>query len=230
MSDIEHSGDLAALLNYSSIKAGMEIIAGDATILGRIVSVDCRSQTDSFRILFVDSIHPMLNFCSSVYEISAVSIVSIGENLIVIGGDVIPEIVEVKVGIFRSVGLVSSLNTKIDRKKLSYHRIESQQISYHRLADRKSAIEPDNSLAEHLQRRIEKIDWANDGSEYNMDRIDRDEDFWSYDSLDWNDDNPNDFDNDRWHDDDLPGAGVLRPKKPNPNLPPAMILVDDDDY
>jgi hypothetical protein len=230
MSDIEHSADLAALLNYSSVKAGMEIIAGDATILGRIVSVDYHPQSDSFRILFVDSIHPMLNFCSSIYEMSAVSIVSIGENLIVIGGDVIPEIVEVKVGIFRSLGLVSSLNTKIHRKKPSYHRIESQQISYQRLANRKSAIEPDNSLAEPLQRRIDRIDWANDGSEYNMDRIDRDEDFWSYDNLDWNDDNPNDFDNDLWHDDDLPGTGVLRPKKPNPNLPPSMILVDDDDY
>jgi tRNA-binding EMAP/Myf-like protein len=217
MSDIEHSGDLAALSlsNYSSIKAGMEIIAGDATILGRIVSVNYHLQSDSFRILFVDSIHPMLNFCSSIYEMSAVSIVSIGENLIVIAGDVIPEIVEVKLGIFRSVGLVSSLTTKIESKKPSYKRIESKKSSYYKsgIAKRVS-IDFDDS--------IERIDWANDGREYGMDKIDRDEDFWG-DNLDWND-------GDRWNDDDLPGAGVLRPKKPNPNLPPSMILVDDDDY
>jgi hypothetical protein len=232
MSDLEHSGDLAQSHNYPSIEAGMEIIAGNGTILGRTISGEYHPQSDSFRILFVDSIHPMLNFCSSVYEIPAVSIVTIGHNRIVIGGDVIPEIVETRVGIFRLLGLVGSLNTKIDRKKPAYQRlaIAIEKPAYHRLTidspeersrQRQLAIEPDNST--------ERIDWANDGWEYNMDRIDRDEEFWAYDNMDessWDDEW---HDDDRRDDDDLPGAGVLRPKKPNPNLPPSMMLVDDDD-
>jgi hypothetical protein len=232
MSDIEHSEDLAESQIYPTIEAGMEIIAGNGIILGRAISGDYSPQCDSFRLLFVDSIHPILNFCSSIYELPAVSIVTIGHNRIVIDGDVIPEIVETRVGMFRFLGLVSSLNAKIERKKRSYQRLSivSKKPAYHRLAidspeerlrQRRVPIEPDNSFQRVSQQRIELIDWANDGWEYNIDRIDRIEDFWG-DNLDWNDD-------DRWDDDDLPGAGVLRPKKPNPNLPPSMILVDDDD-
>ncbi len=220
MSDIEHSRDLAES-NCSSIEAGMEIITGNGIILGRAISGCYHPESDSFRILFVDSIHPILNFCSSIYEISAVSIVTIGHNRIVISGDVMPEIVETRVGIFRSLGLVSSLNTKIENKKPSYHRLT---ITYGKLAnDQRAATESDNSLDSPEATLHEQIDWANDGWEYNMDRTDRDEDFWD-DNLDWNDDDPNDFDNHRWDNDDLPGAGVLRPKKPNPNLPPSLIL------
>jgi hypothetical protein len=223
MSDLEHSGDLSESQKYPSIEAGMEIIAGNGTILGRTISGDYHPQSDSFRILFVDSIHPFLNFCSSIYEIPAVSIVTSGHNLIVTGGDVIPEIVETRVGIFRLLGLVGSLNTKIEQKKPAYQRlaIAIDKPAYHRLTiERQLAIEHDNS--------IDLIDWANDGWEYNMDRIDRDEEFWSDDNIDegnWDDE----LHDDRRNDDDLPGAGVLRPKKPNPNLPPSMMLVDDDD-
>jgi hypothetical protein len=220
MSHLEHSGDLSELQKYPSIEAGMEIIAVNGTILGRAISGEYHPQSDSFRILFVDSIHPMLNFCSSVYEIPAVSIVTIGHNRIVIGGDVIPEIVEARVGIFRLLGLVGSLNTKIEQKKPAYRRlaIASNKSAYHRL----KIDSPEATLRE-------RIDWANDGWEYNMDRIDRDEEFWAYDSMDessWDDEW---HDDDRRDDDDLPGAGVLRPKKPNPNLPPSIMLVDDDD-
>ncbi len=230
MSDIEHSEDLAESQIYPSIEAGMEIITGNGIILGRAISGHYDSQSDSFRLLFVDSIHPILNFCSSIYELPAVSIVTIGHNRIVIAGDVMPEIMETRVGIFRFMGLVASLNSKMEHKQRSYHRIERKNPTYHRLEidspeerlrQRQVAIEANNLT--------DRIDWANDGWEYNMDRIDRGEDFWS-DNLDWNDDDddPNDFDNDRT-DDDLPGAGVLRPKKPNPNLPPLMMLVDEDD-
>jgi sporulation protein YlmC with PRC-barrel domain len=220
VSDIEHSGDLADLLNYAQIQSGMEIITENGIRLGQTISIDRNSQSGSAQLLFVDSIHPMLNFYASIYQIPILAIIAIGHNRILTRGDIIPEIIETKVGIFRSLNLVDSLNTKLDRKKLSYHRIE-RASSYHRsgLAER-VALDFDNS--------IEQIDWANDGWEYNMDRIDRDEDFWFDDNLDWNDDDPNIFDNDRWDDDDLPGAGVLRPKKPNPNLPPSMILVDDE--
>jgi hypothetical protein len=223
MSDIEHSEDLADFLNYDSIEAGMEIITENGIRLGWIIAVAYNSQSVSAQVLFADSIHPMLNFCSSIYQLPILAIVTIGHNRILTRGDVVPDIIETKVGILRSLNLVDSLNNKLDRKKLSYHRIESAKPSYHRsgLAE-PVALDFDNS--------IDKIDWANDGWEYNMDRIDRDEDFWSDDNIDWNDDDPNHFDNDRWNDDDLPGAGVLRPKKPNPNLPPSMILVDDDDY
>ena len=229
MSDIEHSKDLAESQAYPTIEAGMEIIAGNGIILGRLISGYYSPQSDSFRLLFVDSIHPILNFCSSIYELPAVSIVTIGHNRIVIAGDVIPEIIETRVGIFRFIGLVASLNGKIERKQRSYHRIERKNSTYQRLTvdspeerlrQRQVAIEANNLT--------DRIDWANDGWEYNMDRIDRDEDFWS-DNLDWNDDDPNDFDNDRTDDEDLPGAGVLRPKKPNPNLPSLMILVDEDE-
>jgi hypothetical protein len=229
MSDIEHSKDLAESETYPSVEAGMEIITGNGIILGRAISGDYDPQSESFRLLFFDSIHPILNFCSSIYELPTVSILTIGHNRIVIAGDVIPEIVETRVGIFRFIGLVASLNSKIERKKRSYHQIERKNLNYHRLEidspeerlrQRRVAIEANNST--------DRIDWANDGWEYNMDKIDRDEDFWS-DNLDWNDDDPNDFDKDRTDDEDLPGAGVLRPKKPNPNLPPLMMLVDDDD-
>jgi hypothetical protein len=215
MSDLEHLGDLAQSPNYPSIEAGMEIIAGNGTILGRTISGEYHPQSDSFRILFVDSIHPLLNLCSSIYEIPTVSIVTSGYNRIVIGGDIIPEIVEARVGIFRLLGLVSSLNTKIEQKKPAYRRlaIASTKSAYHRLA----IDSPETTLRE-------RIDWANDGWEYNMDRIDRDEEFWSDDNIDesswddeWHDDDRND-------DDDLPGAAVLRPKKPNPNLPSSMML------
>jgi hypothetical protein len=225
MSDIEHSEDLAILPNYPDIEAGMEIITGNGIILGRAISGYYNSQRDSFRLLFVESIHPILNFCSSIYEISAVSIVTIGNNRIIIGGDVIPEIVETRVGIFRFLGLVSSLNTKIESKKPSYHRIESNKPSYHRLIiDRRAEIEPDNSPTVTLRK---QIDWANDGSEYNMDRIDRDEEFWSYDNIDEGNWDEELYDDGRTDDEDLPGASVLRPKKPNPNLPPSLMLVDD---
>ena len=184
MSNLEHSRDLAQLPKYSSIEAGMEIIAGNGIILGRSISGEYDTQSDSFRILFVDSIHPILNFCSSIYEMPAVSIATIGHNRIIIAGDIMPEIVEIKVSIFRSLGLVGSLNTKIEQRKPSYQRLA---------IDRRLPID-----SSERQLAIEPIDWANDG--------------WEYDD-----------------DDDLPGAKVLKPKKPNPNLPSSTILVDDDD-
>ncbi len=210
MSNIEHSENLAPSQTHPSIKAGMEIITGNGIILGRTVSGYYHPQTDSFRILFADSIHPMLNFCSSIYELPAVSIVTIGHDRIVISGDVMPEIVEIRAGMFRFLGLVA-LNTKLESKKPSYHR---------------SAIEPANSFAEPLGG-IDRIDWANDGQEYNIDKIDSGENFW-YDNINENNWDIESYDEDRGNDDDLPGAPVLRPKKPNPNLPPSLMLVDDE--
>jgi sporulation protein YlmC with PRC-barrel domain len=224
MSDIEHSEDLAVLPNYNSIKAGMEIITENAVRLGRIISIDNKSHSGSSRVLFVDSIHPLLNFCSSIYEIPAVSIVTIGNNRIIIGGDVIPEIVETRVGILRSLGLVDSLNTKIERRKPSYRRLATHNQSY----CKRSAITLDNSIDSPEVTLREQIDWANDGWEYNLNPIDRHDDIWG-DNMDWNDDDPNNWDNNN-DDDDLPGASVLRPKKPNPNLPPSLMLVDEDRF
>jgi hypothetical protein len=221
MSDIEHSGDLAYFLNYASIEAGMEIITENGIRLGRTISVNYNSQSGSAQLLFADSIHPMLNFCSSIYQLPILAIVTIGHNRILTRGDVIPDIIETKVGILRSLKLVDSLNTKIERKQPSYQRLVT-----HRQVPIYKGVKIDGQLATDFDNSIDRIDWANDGWEYNMDRIDRDEDFWSDDNTDWNDKDPNDFDNDRWNDDNLPGAGVLRPKKPNPNLPPSMMLGD----
>jgi hypothetical protein len=238
MSDIEHSGDLADFLNYASIEAGMEIITENGIRLGWTIAVAYNSQSGSAQVLFADSIHPMLNFCSSIYQLPILAIVTIGHNRILTRGDVIPDIIEIKVGILRSLNSVDSLNTKIERKQPSYQRLvtHSQVPIYEkveidsrreRLLVLNEAKVRERQLATDSDNSIEQIDWANDGWEYNMNRIDRDEDFWG-DNMDWNDDAPNDFDNNRGDDEDLPGAAVLRPKKPNPNLPPSMILVDDD--
>jgi hypothetical protein len=161
MSGIEY-----LLLPYpENIQSGMGIVIQNKMIVGSIKSVIHDSQGD-FYILFSDNNCPTLDLFSSIYKISSSEITDVfDDDFIVVVDDFDTRIVEIRLGILRSIGLVDSLNNKINKERLSY---QAPVIT-------------------------------------------------SIDSIDGYDDN-------------LPGAGVLRPKKPNPNLPPAMILVDNDDY
>jgi hypothetical protein len=120
MSDLE---DLSIEPDYSVIVPGMEIITEDAMILGRIISVEFSSRRGSPNIFFVDTIYPILNLFSSVYQMSALEIVTIGHDRIILAKDALSRITEIKAGVFRSIGFADSLNTKTEKRKLSYQRV-----------------------------------------------------------------------------------------------------------
>jgi hypothetical protein len=122
VSDIEHS---LIPLDYGAIKPGMEIITEDAMILGRTISVEYRSTTDSIDVFFVDTTYHILSLFSSIYRISSLEISTIGYNRIILSKDALRKIVETRIGIFKSIGLVDSLHAKIERKKAQYQRAES---------------------------------------------------------------------------------------------------------
>jgi hypothetical protein len=162
--------------DYSLVKPGMEIITEDAMILGRIISIEPSSHRGSPNIFFVDTVHPLLNLCASVYQMSALEIATVAHQRIILVKDAFNRIVKIKSGLLESSGFSNSLHTKIKNKKISWKQAK--------LASKKS-IDPDDDL--------------------------------------WGDDNWNDR-----SDDEPPYSRVTVPKKPNPNLPPLVMVVDED--
>jgi hypothetical protein len=88
MSDPEHFVEP----DYSLVKPGMEIITEDAMILGRIISIEPSSHRGSPNIFFVDTVHPLLNLFSSVYQISALEIATVGHHRIILAKDALNRI------------------------------------------------------------------------------------------------------------------------------------------
>ncbi len=219
MSELEHSDLGLAVPNYALIKAGMEIITEHAIILGRITSVSYNSEEKLLDLFFVNSIHPILNIFSSVYRISGVEVVTIGTDRILVPADVILKTIEVKVSIFRSIGWVESLDTKIARKRIYYNlsTIDKKKTYYQLSRIDRADENASDSLVEPLLCGIDPTNWAEDGRDDYID-WDNDNDIW--------DNNIDPFDRD---DDEPPYASVLAPKKPNPNLPPSLMVMDDDD-
>jgi hypothetical protein len=180
MSDREQLAYLSVEPDYSLVTPGMEIITEDAMILGRIISIEPSSNRGSPNIFFVDTIHPLLNLFSSVYQISALDIATVGHHRIILAKDALNRIVKIKSGLLESFGLFNSLHTKIENKKISWK--QAKLVS-------KKSIDPNSSNRSTL----------------------------------WDDDNWRDR-----PDDDPPYSRVTVPKKPNPNLPPLMMVADED--
>ncbi len=155
MSDPQQLAYLPVEPDYSAIVPGMEIITDDALILGRIISVEFSSRRGSPNIFFVDTIHPVLKLLASTYQMSGLEVATIGHNRIILAKDAIERIVEVKVGVFRSIGLVDSLTTKIGKKRALYHRLTSHS---------KNLIDRGNRRADDV--------WVEDGKTIWSDRDD----------------------------------------------------------
>jgi hypothetical protein len=120
MSDAIDSAYLPVEPDYTLIKPGMEVITEDAMMLGRVISIEPRSHRGAPNILFADTIHPLLNLYSSVYQISALEIATLGHHRIILAKDAIERIIEIKLGIFRAIGLGDSLSTRIKKKQAAY--------------------------------------------------------------------------------------------------------------
>lgn len=184
MSDPEHLA-YSVEPDYRLVKPGMEIITEDAMILGRIISIESSSHRGSPNIFFVDTVHPVLNLFSSVYQISALEIATVGHHRIILAKDALNRIVKIKSGLIESFGLFNSLHTKIENKKISWK--QAKLVS-------KRSIDPNSRDRSSI--------W--------------DDDLWGEDNgRDRSDDEP-------------PYSRVTVPKKPNPNLPPLMMVADED--
>jgi hypothetical protein len=190
MSDPEHLAYSSVDPEYRLVELGMEIITEDAMILGRIISIEPSSHRGSPNIFFVNTIHPLLNLFSSVYQISASDIATVGHHRIILAKDALNRIVKIKSGLLESSGLFNSLHTKIENKKISWK--QATLVS-------KKSIDPYSGDRSTI--------WDEDLSE---------DDLW---------------DEDNWRDrpdDEPPYSRVTVPKKPNPNLPPLVMVVDKD--
>jgi hypothetical protein len=176
MSDPEDLAHLSVEPDYSLVKPGMEIITEEAMILGRIISIEPSSQRGAPNIFFVDTVHPLLNLFSSVYQMSALEIATVGHHRIILAKDAFNRIVKIKSGLLESSGFSNSLHTKIENKKIYWK--QAKLVS-------KISVDPEDDL------------WG--------------EDNWRGGS-----------------DDEPPYSKVPVPKKPNPNLPPLMMVVAED--